>query len=273
MKPKLIIDPGHGGTDPGGGSNRYWTEKDLNLSISLYQFNRYLELGIPVALTRNTDITLAPYERAKVVRESGAEYCHSNHINAGGGDGAEVIHSIYSSRRMAEKVAKELKSSGQNVRRVFSKPLPKNARRDYYFMNRNTGRVNTIIVEYGFADSVQDDIAQLRGNWQLYAEAVVRAFCLFIQHPYEPPQTYRAIGQKQRYINLPASAESWRIYSPGAVPVKGNEKGFLTPSKFSGLAYAIQGTTQPHVYLIETRDFGRVQIYGHPDTGASITGR
>ena len=26
----VILDPGHGGSDPGGGSNSFWKEKDLN---------------------------------------------------------------------------------------------------------------------------------------------------------------------------------------------------------------------------------------------------
>ena len=27
---KIIIDPGHGGYDPGGGSNQYFKEKDIS---------------------------------------------------------------------------------------------------------------------------------------------------------------------------------------------------------------------------------------------------
>ena len=43
----IIIDPGHGGMDFGGGTNIYFKEKDKNLDISLYQYNRFKELGIP----------------------------------------------------------------------------------------------------------------------------------------------------------------------------------------------------------------------------------
>lgn len=79
---KLIIDPGHGGNDPGGGSNEHWKEKDLVLDISLYQYQRFRELGVSVEITRTKDVTLSPDERTKIVRESGAKYCISNHINA-----------------------------------------------------------------------------------------------------------------------------------------------------------------------------------------------
>lgn len=273
MKPVLIIDPGHGGKDPGGGSNNLWMEKDLNLKISLYQYERYRELGVPVMLTRRNDLTLTPAQRTKIVRESGAAYCHSNHINAGGGDGAEVIHSIYGGKKLAEAIAKSLKDAGQNIRRIFTRTLPGNSKQDYYYMNRETGSVVTNIIEYGFADSNRDDITQLNLNYKTYAEAVVKAFCEFAGYSYQKEKTKKLDPKKQkrRYLHLPASASSWRVYPLEAVPVKGNEKGFLKPGKFGGLRYEVIGSTQDHVYLIQTRDFGKVQIYAHPNTNALLS--
>ncbi|WP_269813795.1 MULTISPECIES: N-acetylmuramoyl-L-alanine amidase [Paraliobacillus] len=193
--PVLIIDPGHGGDDPGGGSNDKWVEKDLVLQISLYQSKRYKELGIPVELTRNTDQTLSPTGRVRTVKMSGARYCHSNHINAGGGDGAEFIHSIYSDGRMAKSLASKLKSTGQNVRRIFTRTLPNSKSKDYYFMHRETGEVETIIIEYGFADSLKDDRTQLEKNWEMYAEAVVQGFCEFAGYDYFAPDQHEKIAQ------------------------------------------------------------------------------
>ncbi|MEN2766645.1 N-acetylmuramoyl-L-alanine amidase family protein [Ornithinibacillus xuwenensis] len=283
----LIIDPGHGGNDPGGGTNRFWKEKDLALKISLYQYERYKELGVPVAITRTTDRTLSPEQRTRIVRESGAKYCHSNHLNAGGGDGAEVIHSIYDGKAMAEEIASEIRRAGQNVRRVFTRTLPGNPNQDYYFMIRDTGTVVTNIIEYGFADSPGDDVQQLREKHLVYAEAVVKAFCEFSGYSYRNPsgdfehvempvnpspnQTDSEPGGKTgEYIHLPASANSWRVYPLDVAPTKGNEVGFLNPAKFGGLTYEVLGRTTPHVYIIETKDFGSVQIYGHSSTGATI---
>ncbi|TLS48269.1 N-acetylmuramoyl-L-alanine amidase [Paenibacillus antri] len=186
--PILIIDPGHGGNDPGGGSNSLWLEKHLVLQISLYQAERFGELGVPVTLTRRTDTTLAASDRAEIVRESGARYCISNHINAGGGDGVEAIHSIHSDGALARRIVDAISTRGQNVRRVFTRTLPGDRTRDYYFMHRETGGVQTVIVEYGFADSPGDDITQLQTQWKSYAEAVVMAFCRHIGHPYAPPR-------------------------------------------------------------------------------------
>ncbi|MFT9496597.1 N-acetylmuramoyl-L-alanine amidase family protein [Anaerosolibacter sp.] len=185
--PKIIIDPGHGGADPGGGTNQHWKEKDLALQISLYQKKRFKELGISVELTRNTDKTLTSGQRTSLVKASGAKYCISNHINAGGGEGAESIYSIYSDGKLANLILDCIVAAGQKKRRVFTRTLPNNTKRDYYFMIRETGATETVIVEYGFADNVADT-QRLLDHRQEYAEAVVKAFCQYIGHPYKVPQ-------------------------------------------------------------------------------------
>lgn len=85
---KIVIDPGHGGTD-GGASGNGIVEKDLTLQISKYMYDKFDELGIPVSITRTTDETLTPTERVERIL---APYGNnsdviviSNHINAGGG--------------------------------------------------------------------------------------------------------------------------------------------------------------------------------------------
>lgn len=215
LKPILIIDPGHGGVDPGGGSNDKWIEKDLVLQISLYQLKRYRELGIPVALTRNKDETISSKRRVTIVRMSGARYCHSNHINAGGGDGAEFIHSIYSDGKMAKSLATKLIGSGQNVRRIFTRTLPNRKYKDYYFMHRETGNVETIIIEYGFADSLKDDRSQLKANWKMYAEAVVEGFCDFAGYAYCAPTHYEKSEQDPPWYigkRLASKVDNLRYY-------------------------------------------------------------
>lgn len=185
-KPLLILDPGHGGVDPGASGNGI-VEKAMTLAISLYQFDRFRELGIRTALTRNSDTTLEPGPRAGAVKQSGASYCLSNHINAApsaAAAGAETIYSVYANGKMANQLLDAIVSAGQPRRRAFSRSNESGG--DYYFMHRNTGKVATIIVEYGFCTNVQD-AERLKRNWQVYAEAVVRGLCTSIGHPYRPP--------------------------------------------------------------------------------------
>lgn len=47
-------------------------------------------------------------------------------------------------------------------------------------MHRRTGKIETIIVEYGFSHSNRDDVEQIKNNWMKYAEAVFEAVCKYI---------------------------------------------------------------------------------------------
>lgn len=86
---KVVIDPGHGGTDSGAVGNNL-LEKDYNLLISNYMYNRFKELGIPVAITRDSDVTLSPTERVDDILNafgnSSDVIVISNHVNSGGGE-------------------------------------------------------------------------------------------------------------------------------------------------------------------------------------------
>jgi N-acetylmuramoyl-L-alanine amidase len=75
----------------------------------------------------------------------------------------------------------------------------------------------------------------------------------------------------KKYVTLPASAKQWGIYRQGVQPVSKNIFAYLAPSKFGGLTYEIKGwTVANQVALIDTQDFGRVQIYVAKGTGAVI---
>ncbi len=73
-----------------------------------------------------------------------------------------------------------------------------------------------------------------------------------------------------KHVYLPATDSQWRVYPTNKAPVKGNEKGYLNPKKFGGLSYEILDNPQKDVYTIKTDDFGEVNIYAAPSTGAKI---
>lgn len=188
QKPELIIDPGHGGKDPGASGNGI-IEKHMVLDISLYQFDRFRQLGVKVALTRDSDVALDSTPRATLVKNSGAKYCISNHINAAPSiyaAGAEIIHSVYNNGKLAKEFAKALGAAGQVLRPSVTYSRKNGTGGDYYYMHRLTGNVTTVIVEYGFCTNA-DDAARLKDNWKTYAEAVVKAYCQFVGHKYTPP--------------------------------------------------------------------------------------
>ncbi len=64
--------------------------------------------------------------------------------------------------------------------------MPSNPDLDYYYILRETPNNESIIVEYGFADSTGDDVNQLKNNWQDLAEAVVKSLAQYTGVPYSP---------------------------------------------------------------------------------------
>ena len=188
-KKKVVIDPGHGGTDPGTSGNGI-VEKDYTLKISEYMKNRFNELGVESALTRDSDISLSPTDRPKKIQRiygNGSDVVVvSNHINAGGGDGAEIIYALRNSDALSRRIAKEFENSGQNVRKYYQRRLPSNPSKDYYYVLRDTPNNETIIIEYGFLDSTGDDVSQLKNNWEELAEAAVKAITEYVGGTYVP---------------------------------------------------------------------------------------
>ena len=105
-------------------------------------------------------------------------------MNARGGDGAEVIYALRGNDILPNIILNNLKQAGQNVRKAYQRRLPNNPSKDYYFIHRNTGNTEAIIVEYGFLDSKGDDVSQLKNNWQEYAESIVKAIAEYKNIPY-----------------------------------------------------------------------------------------
>ncbi|MCI8347116.1 MAG: N-acetylmuramoyl-L-alanine amidase, partial [Bacilli bacterium] len=175
---KVVIDAGHGGEDLGSSGNGI-IEKDLTLAISEYMYDLLKDKGVNVKMTRTTDETVSPTERVnRILGAFGNNkdvIVVSNHINAGGGDGAEVVYALRNNNELANLILDELEKSGQNIRKAYQRRLPSDTSKDYYFIHRDTGVTEPVLIEYGFLDSTGDDVNQLKNDYKKYAEAVVNA--------------------------------------------------------------------------------------------------
>ena len=95
-RPLIVIDPGHGGHDPGaitgeGGHG----EKEVTLALALALRDRLVRDGrLRVAMTRDGDRYLALQERYDLARRLGADLFISLHAHAADNDGAQGA-SIY----------------------------------------------------------------------------------------------------------------------------------------------------------------------------------
>ncbi|MCX7864321.1 MAG: N-acetylmuramoyl-L-alanine amidase [Novosphingobium sp.] len=87
-RPLVVIDPGHGGVDPGAGRNGL-REKHVTLALARAIRDALLEGGgIRVALTRNDDRFLMLAERSSIARRLGADLFLSIHADSAGSEEA-----------------------------------------------------------------------------------------------------------------------------------------------------------------------------------------
>ncbi len=183
----IIIDAGHGGWDPGGGSNEYFKEKDLTKKISDYQKRRFDELGIESKRTRTTDETLNPDQRIERIKSLGAntnDILISNHINNAGSGGGEVIYSLKSTDALPKSIGRNLSNTGLNIRNVYQRVG--RTGKDFYFILRDTIPNTSMIIEYGFANN-EYDTTLLRTKWFELAEAVVKSIAEYLGVNYTAP--------------------------------------------------------------------------------------
>ena len=178
---QVVIDAGHGGTDSGAVSSSGVREKDLTLQIAQYMYQQFQNRGIPVTLIRSTDETISPTERVQRILAAYGNNPNviviSNHINAAGSgtqgaEGAEVIYALRNTNRLANNILNALNNAGQVARKAYQRRLPSDTSKDYYFIHRNTGNTEPVIVEYGFIDN-PTDLAKIQNNYRKYVDAVV----------------------------------------------------------------------------------------------------
>jgi len=254
---KIVIDAGHGGNDPGASGNGI-IEKEYTLKISQYIYDRLRQLGLDVKMTRTEDETLSPSERVNRVLNAFGNTSDvlviSNHINAGGGDGAEVIYALRNKNTLSNLILSELEKEGQNIRKAYQRRLPSNTAKDYYFMQRDTGNTESITVEYGFLDSTGDDVNQLKNNWQNYAEAVVRAIAQYLNLTYVPEEG-------SNYYTVKSGDSLWSIAKKNNISVSElKEANGLTNNSLSiGQILKIPSKVEPpvedaNVYIVKKGD-------------------
>lgn len=153
-------------------------------------YNRFKDLGIPTVITRTEDTTLNPTDRINTIRPnitSSDDIVISNHLNAGGGDGAEIVYALRNNDTLSKMILDNIEETGQNIRKWYQRKLPSNPNRDYYYIIRNTEPAESILVEYAFLDSTKDDRKQIKNDWEKWAEAVVKAVADYKGYNYVMP--------------------------------------------------------------------------------------
>lgn len=88
----IVIDPGHGGVDPGMrgpiGAGPRIQEKHIVLAVSRLIEKHVKALGHDVLMTRAKDTLIALADRGRIANKAGGDVFVSVHVNAAGGKGA-----------------------------------------------------------------------------------------------------------------------------------------------------------------------------------------
>ena len=92
---RVVIDPGHGGHDPGTMSKKGLREKDLVLDISRRVSKLLVSEGFEVLMTRNKDVFVPLEERTAIANSNGADLFVSIHVNASRSSRPRGIETYY----------------------------------------------------------------------------------------------------------------------------------------------------------------------------------
>ncbi|MEB3830413.1 N-acetylmuramoyl-L-alanine amidase [Phormidium sp. CCY1219] len=173
----IVIDPGHGGSDPGAVGIGGLQEKQVVLDIS-HQVSRILEEnGIGVIMTRQDDRTIDLSPRTSLANRVDANLFVSIHANAVAGRRPEVngLETYYyqSGRTMAQYIQNSMLQS-------FDMPN-RGVKRARFYVLRHT-RMPAVLVEVGFVTGNQDSriLADAAQRTRM-AEAIARGILEYVR--------------------------------------------------------------------------------------------
>ena len=186
---KIVIDASRGGEDIGVTSGTL-KEKDYNLEISKYIYNKLKSLGVDVALTRDNDETLDVNSRVNKIKSlygTGQDVIVISNTLSSNGTGAEIIYALRNNNTLASSIAKEIEKQGQEVNKYYQRRLPTDTSKDYNQLIRDTANNETLIISYGNVNNSQE-LNNLLNNQTLLADAVITSLANYLGLNYTPSQ-------------------------------------------------------------------------------------
>ena len=144
----VVIDPGHGGPDPGAIGIGGLKESEVVLDVSKRVEKLLTEKGVKVRMTRNNEVNLDLPPRVSIANRTDADIFVSIHANASRGkrrdiNGLETFYySGWRGRLLAKKIQKQ-------ILKVSPGSPDRGVRQGRFFVIKNT-RMPAVLVEIGF---------------------------------------------------------------------------------------------------------------------------
>lgn len=230
----VIIDPGHGGVEPGA-IFQDRKEKDDNLRLALLLGDILENEGVRVLYTRTADIDQTPKEKAAIANRSDADFFISLHRNAmpvpGSGSGALTL--VYENQGeaglLAQNIQEALADTGFADLGVQERP-------GLAVLNRT--QMPAVLIESGFIDNVKDNQFYDQ-NLNQIAQAIADGILSTFQEV-ERPVYYQIQTGAYRNRDLADQMEE-QLYAQGFPVFMIEEDGWykLRVGSFLGLDHAV----------------------------------
>ena len=178
---KIVIDPYRGGDDIGKTKDNL-IEKDFNLEISKYIYDKLKEKNIPVSLTRNNDETLSIEDRTNKIKSlygGGNDVIVISNALSPDEEGIQIVYALRNTKSLAEKLANSFKSKNIKVNKYYQRRLPSDTSLDYNPLIRDTKNNETLIIYYGNPNNT-NDFNIINNNVNDLGDAVVEAILSYL---------------------------------------------------------------------------------------------
>jgi len=175
-QPLILLDPGHGGRDPGAHAFDGTKEKDYCLSYSLYLKEMLEAKRYKVELTRNTDTFIGLKERLKIADKNNADMLISVHFSAHRDrsyNGYNIWYGKYDGRnRLASKHLSKLVFVQLHNESTLKIEVPNS----YGFYILSHPSIPSILIEPGFITN-EDDLRRIKTPEfkEMVANGLIRA--------------------------------------------------------------------------------------------------
>ena len=153
MAYKIIIDPGHGGSDPGATFNGR-QEKDDALALAMAVGELLKNAGFDVEYTRTTDVYNTPFEKATIANNAGGDLFVSFHRNSSAvpnqysGVQTLVYNNSGLKTNLAANINKNFAAVGFQDKGIVERP-------NLVVLKRT--KMPAVLIEAGFINSEQDN--------------------------------------------------------------------------------------------------------------------